>query len=161
MFIYTAKLHRKRILFGAIALVLVCGLLLTLAGTYNLWGTQTVASTTDDTSEKVKTNEDRIAYLERFGWTVTPEPLAVEELSIPEVFDESLTDYLALQDSQGFDLSQFAGKTVKRYTYGITNYPTGDNAIMASILVYKNHVIGGEVFSSQTGELLHGLARNG
>jgi hypothetical protein len=161
MFIYTAKLHRKRILFGLIALVLVCGLLLTLAGTYNLWGTQTVVNPTAETSEKVKTNEDRIAYLESFGWALTPEPLAVEELSIPEVFDDTLTDYLALQDSQGFDLSQFAGKTVKRYTYGITNYPTGDDTIMVSILVYKNHVIGGEVFSSTTGELLHGLSRNG
>jgi len=160
MFIYTAKLHRKRILFGIIALVLVCGLLLTLAGTYNLWGTQTVASSAAEAPDKVKTNEDRIAYLESFGWTVTPEPLAVEELAIPEVFDESLTDYLALQDSQGFDLSQFAGKNVKRYTYGITNYPTGEENIMVSILVYKNHVIGGEVFSATTGELLHGLARN-
>lgn len=157
MFIYTAKLHRKRLILGVVALVLVCGLLAAIAGFHSLWGAQSVSATMSPTS--VKTNEDRIAYLKQFGWTVTPEAITVEELQMPETFDASLDEYLAVQTEQGFDLSKYAGKTVKRYTYGITNYPGGASDIMAGLLVYKNTVIGGDVFSSETGKILHGLAQ--
>lgn len=56
--------------------------------------------------------------------------------------DASYDDYLALQSGQGFDLSKYAGKRVKRYTYEITNYPTGETGILANLLIYKNTVIG-------------------
>lgn len=157
MIIYAAKLQRKRIIIGAIALVLVCGLLGSFAGFHSLWGAQSVASSVSP--KGVKTNEDRIAYLSQFGWTTTPEALTVEELKIPDVFDASFDEYLATQTKQGFDLSKYTGKTVKRYTYGIQNYPGDLKNIMVSLLVYKNNVIGGEVFQADTGEVLHGLAR--
>ena len=82
---------------------------------------------------------------------------ATEELLIPEEMDESYDDYLALQASQGFDLEQYAGKRVKRYTYEITNYPTGEAGIQAGLLIYKNTVIGGDVLSPQLGGFIHGL----
>ena len=72
--------------------------------------------------------------------------------------DASYDDYLALQSGQGFDLSKYAGKRVKRYTYEITNYPTGETGILANLLIYKNTVIGGEVLSPQLDGFLHGLA---
>lgn len=31
---------------------------------------------------------------------------------------------------------------MKRYTYEITNYPTGETGILANLLIYKNTVIG-------------------
>ena len=105
----------------------------------------------------VKSNEDRVAYLEGYGWQVLEEPLATEELLIPEEMDESYDDYLSLQASQGFDLEQYAGKRVKRYTYEITNYPTGESGIQAGLLVYKSTVIGGDVLSAQLGGFIHGL----
>lgn len=157
MIIYAAKLQRKRIIIGAIALILVCGLLGSFAGFHSLWSAQSVASSVSP--KGVKTNEDRIAYLSQFGWTTTPEALTVEELKIPDVFDASFDEYLATQTNQGFDLGKYTGKTVKRYTYGIQNYPGDLKNVMVSLLVYKNNVIGGEVFQNETGEVLHGLAR--
>ena len=109
----------------------------------------------------VKTNEDRIAYLESYGWKVSQEPSSVEELLIPDTFDESYTQYLELQSSQGFDLTDYCGKRVKRYTYEISNYPTGETGIQAGLLIYKNTVIGGDVLSPQLGGFIHGLSMPG
>ena len=97
-------------------------------------------------------------YLAGYGWEVNSEPLATQELLIPEEMDESYDEYLALQSQQGFDLTQYAGKRVKRYTYEITNYPTGETGVQANLLIYKNRVIGGEVLSPQMDGFLHGLA---
>ena len=71
--------------------------------------------------------------------------------------DDSYDEYLALQSQQGFDLTQYAGKRVKRYTYEIANYPTGETGVQANLLIYKNTVIGGEVLSPQMDGFLHGL----
>ena len=87
------------------------------------------------------------------------EPLATEELLIPEVMDESYDNYLSLQTGQGFDLEKYAGKRVKRYTYEITNYPTGETGVQANLMIYRNTVVGGEVLSPQMDGFLHGLAR--
>ena len=88
---------------------------------------------------------------------MSAEPISVEELVIPEEFDDTYTQYLELQSSQGFDLEKYAGKRVKRYTYAITNYPTGEEGVQAGLLIYKNTVIGGDVLSSQLGGFIHGL----
>ena len=153
MFIFTAKLHRGRILAVAAAAVVVCG---ALVGANVLSG-KGAAVATAVSPKGVKTNEDRVAYLESYGWQVSPEAVSVEELLIPEEFDETYDQYLALQASQGFDLTKYKGKRVKRYTYEITNYPTGETGIQAGLLIYKNTVIGGEVLSSQLGGFIQGL----
>lgn len=158
MFIFTAKLHRKRIVFGAVALVLVCGLFVGLAGFHTRYGAQS-AIAAPVSAKGVKTNADRIAYLEQFGWQTSPEAISVEELRLPETLDASFDDYLATQQGQGFDLPSYLGKTVKRYTYAISNHPDSGREVFASLLIYKNTVIAGEVFAADNGEILHGLKR--
>lgn len=157
MFILTARVNRKRLAAGAAALVLLCGTALAVGSLNTERSVGVVVSTA--APKKVKTNEDRIAYLESYGWQVNPEPVAVEELLIPEEFDETYTEYLALQESQGFDLTKYCGKRVKRCTYEITNYPTGESGVQAALLIYKNEVVGGEVLSVQLNGFLHGLER--
>ena len=155
MFILTARVNRKRLAIGAVALVLLCGLALSAGGPH---AEQSVgASAAASAPKKIKTNDNRIAYLESYGWQVNPEPLSVEEMLIPEEFDETYAEYLALQESQGFNLKEYCGKRVKHYTYEITNYPTGETGVQAALLVYKNTVIGGEVLSVQLNGFLHGL----
>ena len=61
----------------------------------------------------------------------------MEELILPEEFDETYTQYLELQAGQGFDLEAYRGKRVKRYTYEITNYPTGEQGIQAGFSSIK------------------------
>ena len=86
------------------------------------------------------------------------DPLAIQELLIPQEMDESYTEYLALQTSQGFDLNKYAGKRVKRYTYEVLNYPTGETGVQVNLLICKNTVVGGEVLSPRLDGFLHGLA---
>ena len=82
MLIVTARLPRRKLAFSVAAAALVCCAALAL----NFGGDAAQAAMTSSlpSPKGVKTNEDRVAYLESFGWTVEPEPLAVEELLIPE-----------------------------------------------------------------------------
>lgn len=153
MFIYTARLPKKRLIAGGVSL-LCCVVVIATALLLNAGGKAVSASAE---VKGVRDNDDRVAYLENLGWTVSPNPISVEELLVPTKFDDSYADYLALQEEQGFDLTKYTGKRIKRYTYEITNYPTGEAGMQASLLVYKNTVIGGEVLSPTTNGILHGL----
>lgn len=154
MLIVTAKVPRKRLAFGATLAALVCF----CAITWNLgsYVRETAVSTLPEVSG-VRNNQDRIDFLNAYGWEVREEPLATQELLIPAEMDESYTDYLALQNGQGFDLSKYAGKRVKRYTYEVMNHPSGESGVQANLLLYKNRVIGGEVLSPELNGFLHGL----
>ena len=131
MFIWTAKLRRGRLVAGVAAIVVLCGAVALVGGVLSARGVDSA------------------------------DPLSVEELAIPEEFDETYTQYLSLQSGQGFDLEKYKGKRVKRYTYEISNYPTGETGVQAGLLIYKNTVVGGEVLSSQLGGFIHGLAMPG
>lgn len=141
MFIVTAKVPRRKLLTGAVA-VLCCCLVVATALVLTLGGRSV---TTSAEASNVRSNEDRIAYLNSLGWQVSENPAVTEELLIPETFDDSYTDYLALQSGQGFDLTRYCGKRVKRYTYDVTNYPDAETGVQAALLVYKNKVIGGQL----------------
>jgi len=154
MFIVTARLPKKKLLAGCAALLCCCVVVVT-AVALSAGGSAVAASAE---VKGVRDNDDRVSYLSQLGWTVSSQPIATEELLIPDKFDETYAGYLALQEEQGFDLSRYHGKRVKRYTYEITNYPTGQTGIQAALLVYKNTIIGGEVLSPVTGGFLHGLA---
>ena len=113
MFIFTAKIRKGRIAAVAAGAAPVCvGL---LAGPRLAGGPGTAASAAVS-PKGVRTNEDRVAYLESYGWAVSAQPIAVEELIIPEAFDETYSQYLELQAGQGFGLAGYCGRRVNRYT---------------------------------------------
>ena len=141
MFIVTARVPRRKLLAGAIT-VFCCCLVLATALIVTL-GDRAVTTAAESTS--VRSNEDRIAYLSELGWQVTENPVMIEELMIPESFDESYDEYLALQSKQGFDLTKYTGKRIKRYIYDITNYPDSGIDMQAALLIYKNKVVGGQL----------------
>ena len=153
MFIVTARLPKKRVLAGAAA-ALCCCILAILALASGL-GRGAVAVSAE--VKNIKSNDDRLAYLNGLGWQVSPQPIATEELLIPEEFDDSYAGYLKLQQDQGFDLSRYCGKRVKRYTYQLTNYPSQAEPVQIALLIYKNKVVGGQI-QSASGSFLHGLA---
>lgn len=156
MFIWTTRVKRKNLILGAaVFAVVVCGAL--IIGGLQLFGSGRAVDAAAS-PKGIKTSEDRVKYLESYGWLVQDEPLAVEELLIPAVLDESYNDYLALQKEQGFDLTKYAGERVKRYSYLILNYPTGERGVQAGLLIYKNTVIGGDVLSAQLDGFIHGLS---
>ena len=155
MLIVTAKVPRRKLAFGTVlaALVCCCALALNPGGGIR----QTAANAAPD-PKGVRSNADRVEYLSSYGWQVTEEPVSTQELLIPEEMDDSYTEYLALQRQQGFDLASLAGKRVKRYTYEILNYPSGESGVQVNLLIHKNTVVGGEVLSPQMDGFLHGLA---
>lgn len=155
MFIFTAKIKRGKLTLGLLGVAVLCAAAVLATGLFGEPGA--AASASLPSPKGIKTAEDRVAYLEGYGWLVDPEPIAVEELLIPEEFDDSYAEYLELQSSQGFDLTKYCGKRVKRYAYEIKNYPTGEAGVQAGILIYKNRVIGGEVLSAQLNGFIHGL----
>ena len=81
----------------------------------------------------------------------------MEEIRIPEEMDESYRRYLELQAAQGFDLERYAGRRIRRYTYEVTNYPTGESGVQANLMLYRTTVVGGEVLSHRMDGFVHGL----
>ena len=157
MLIVTAKMPRRKLALGVAAAALLCCCAVALNFSQSTLAQEGSASSVPS-PKGIKSNEDRIEYLSAYGWQVSPEPLASQELLIPTEMDDSYDEYLTLQKEQGFDLEQYAGKRVKRYTYEITNYPSGEQGVQANLLLYKNTVIGGEVLSPRMDGFLHGLA---
>jgi len=159
VFIFTAKLPRRRIKVGAALLtILCCGTLVLNFGPSLSLEVSATAAPTAPSPKGVNSAEKRLEYLNAWGWQVEETQLSSEELLIPEEMDESYNDYLALQLEQGFDLSGYCGKRVKRYTYAITNYPSGETGVQVNLLIYRGKVIGGEVLSPTLDGFLHGLA---
>lgn len=156
MLIVTAKMPKRKLTLGVAAAALLCCCAIALNFGQAL--TREASASALPSPKGVKSNQDRIDYLSAYGWEVSQEPVATQELLIPEEMDDSYTQYLALQNGQGFDLQKYAGKRVKRYTYEVLNYPTGETGVQANLLICKNTVVGGEVLSPRLDGFLHGLA---
>ena len=105
----------------------------------------------------IETNEQRIAFLQSFGWEPSPSPIESGEVRIPEETDEVFERYNELQKSQGYDLTAYAGKCVERFVYEIPNCPDGC-ARRATLLIYQSKIIGGDISSCEAGGTMHGFA---
>ena len=108
----------------------------------------------------VKSNQDRIEFLRRFGWEVNAEPNETVNVTVPEEFDQIFNGYNELQRAQGLDLGRYRKKTVTRYTYTVTNYPDYEGTVLATLLVYRGKVIGGDICSAEATGFIHGFAKS-
>ena len=135
MMIMTAKVNMKKVLIilGAIAALLI--------GIIALFG----SSDTTPTSATVSDNDSRVNFLKSFGWEVTTTPMESGQVRIPTETTEVFDRYNQLQQAQGYDLMKYSGKKVMRYVYKVTNYPGATDPVFATVLVYKNQIIGGDV----------------
>ena len=159
MLIVTAKVPRRALTLGGVLAALLLSVTALLPSVSVLLPAVQEASAAAAPSPKgVRSNEDRIDYLGAYGWEVSAEPIAAQELLIPSEMDESYQEYLTLQAQQGFSLEKYAGKRVKRYTYEVYNYPSGESGVQANLLIYRNTVVGGEILSPRLDGFLHGLA---
>lgn len=158
MVIMTAKVSKRKIIAMLLLIALIVAVLAVLLSHSGDAAPAPDTSAQTPAPEKIKTNEARIAYLSSYGWEVSEEPVQTQEVRIPTDPSEVFQRYNELQMSQGFDLSEYAGKTVRRYVYAITNYPGGKENFYATLLVYKDDVIGGDVASAEKGGVMHGLA---
>ena len=141
MMVMTAKVDfKKTLLIIAAVAALVLALILFLGS--DSTGESTVSATV---APSVSSNDGRLAFLKGFGWDVTTSPTESGQVRIPEQSSAVFDRYNNLQKSQGYDLSAYAGKNVMRYVYQINNYPGATEPVYATLLVYKNQIIGGDV----------------
>jgi len=149
MMVMTAKVDFKKIAIGLIAAVAVIVLLIVLLGGGND-ATPTVAGA-------VSSNDARVQFLKDQGWDVSNSPVESGQVRIPKEPTDVYERYNALQKTQGYDLGQHAGKTVMRYVYKINNFPGATEPVYATLLVYKNQVIGGDVTNTAANGVIQGL----
>lgn len=148
MMVMTAKVNFKKVLLilGAVAVVIV-GLILLLGG-----GDAEATS-----AAPISDNDARVKFLTDFGWEVATSPAESNQVRIPETTTEVFDRYNNLQKSQGYDLSSYAGKNVMRYVYKVNNYPGATEPVYATLLVYKNKVIGGDVTDTAANGQIRGF----
>ena len=109
--------------------------------------------------KKADDNTNRVDFLTSLGWQVGSDAVEAADVVIPLEFDRVYQNYNQIQQEQGFDLTQYAGHRVKRYSYEVFNHPTGEEFVRANLLVYKGRLIGGDVCSLQLDGFMHGLRR--
>ena len=95
----------------------------------------------------IKTNEDRVAFIEQFGVKVADEPLEEKQFLMPENFDRIISGYNELQKKQGLDISKYAKKKITRYTYKVENYDS-EGEVFVNLFVHRQRIIACDVCSS-------------
>ena len=148
MMVMTAKVDLKKILLALAAVaVLILALIALLGG----------GEAEETSAPAISNNDARVKFLTDLGWDVTTSPVESSQVRIPEEGTEVFNRYNNLQKSQGYDLSKFAGKRVMRYVYKVNNYPGATEPVYATLLIYKNAVIGGDVTNSAANGPIRGF----
>lgn len=149
--IMTAKVDMKKIavILGAIAAAILAIILL-FGG----------SDSTPTAAPGLSNNDARVEYLKGLGWEVSTSPVESGQVKIPQNSTEVYDRYNDLQKAQGFDLKNFAGKTVMRYVYKVNNFPNATEPVYATLLIYKNQVIGGDVTNTAANGAIQGLLKS-
>lgn len=157
MFVYSVKSNQIRFFLIVLFIIVSIAAIVILAKNGNVESAAAVKPSLDASTE-----EERLAFLGGFGWQADKGSEEVTEVIIPEEFDEVYLSYNELQKQQGFDLQDYAGKRVKRWTYTVTNYPGYENkpCIRANILVLDGKVIGGDICSVELDGFMHAFDMN-
>ena len=152
MMVMTAKVDLKKVLtfIGIAAAVIIAAIM--------LFGGDESAATS---APNMSANDARVQFLKDFGWDVTPSPVESSQVKIPGNDTEVYRRYNSLQQSQGYDLTPYAGKTAMRYVYRINNYPGATQPVYATLLVYKNQIIGGDITDTAAVGRIHGFKMPG
>ena len=110
------------------------------------------AKVTERPGETVlRDNEERITYLRELGWEVDEEPIESMELALPEELTGSYAAYNELQLAQGFDLRDYLGKSVSRWTYQVRNYPDRPEDVQLNLYLCEDRPIAGDIIAGGEG----------
>ena len=147
--VLTAKVDfKKLIIILAAAAALILALLLLVGGK---------EETAQTAAPSLSGNDGRVQFLKDLGWEVAASPVESTQVRIPEETSEVFDRYNTLQKGQGYDLSQYGGKKVMRFVYKIENYPGATAPVYATMLVYKNQLIGGDITDTSPGGKIQGF----
>ena len=122
--------------------------LIAFVPTYGALAVSKNASEVSYSYDKVRSAEDAANFLTQFGWEIDREPTEIKTVTVPAEFDKVFSAYNEIQKAQGLNLLRYRGKEVTRYSFRILNYEDTTLPVYANVLVYRNRVIGGDVYSS-------------
>ena len=150
MMVMTAKVNIKKLLFILAAVAALILVMILLLGGGN-------SEPTAATIPAVSGNDGRVQFLKNFGWDVSTSPTESSQVRIPQETSDVFSRYNTLQKGQGYDLSTYAGKNVMRYVYEIKNYPGATDPVYATLLIYKDQIIGGDVTDTSANGIIQGF----
>lgn len=153
MFVFTAKLNRK----SAVAAVAVLAVLLIAVILLVSLRSIGAASTKKPETSGITDAAGAARYLTGLGWQVEPQPLEVKDLVIPRSFSGVYADYAALQAKQGYPLAEYGGMEARRYSFRVLNHPSGEENIVADLIVCGQTVIAGDIQSTALDGFMTGL----
>ena len=148
MLIFTAKLSRRKLLLALGAVLLAAG-----AAVLALRGEPAPEAAV------LETNEQRVTWLESYGWELKAEPVETLQLLLPDNLDETYAAYNRLQREQGMDLSACCGRQVTRYTYAVTNYPGHADGVQANLYLCGGTPVAGDILVAGKDGFRRGLTR--
>lgn len=151
MMIMAAKVDIKKVIAALAAVAgVVIALILLLGGRNNSAPTA---------APSVAGNDGRVQFLAALGWEISSSPTESGQVRIPQEQNDVFSRYNELQKTAGYDLSQYAGKTVMRYVYKVNNFPDATKPVYATLLIYKNQVIGGDITNTAANGTMQALTK--
>lgn len=152
MFVITTKVSKTKL--AAIVTLLIAVLVLAAIAAAAKTGTPEAADARNGES-----NEARVAYVTQQGWQVNAEPVQTQSIKIPAEDSEVFRRYNELQKSQGFDLTQYAGRQATRYVYEVLNAEDTEGPVYATIFVLDGKIVGGDVTDTAPAGKMRGIVR--
>lgn len=83
------------------------------------------------------------SFIESNGYIPLSGSLSEEEIIIPSEFNSYYLSYNDIQKLQGFDLTNYKGRSVKKYRCKLDGTP--ENNTYATLLVYEDKLIGADI----------------
>ena len=155
MFIFSVRSSKFKKIAAAIGAVIAVLILISVFKGCSSGSSDCEPSTESEKADMSAFGEDgRLKFISSLGWEVKRDSGEMQEILIPAHFDDVYNEYNKIQISQGTDLTGYAGRTVQRWTYDITNfdgYGPDCGLIKLNLLILDSKVIGGDVCSVEQG----------
>lgn len=148
MFVWSMKMKKRRVLMLLVLLLLAVAVVL-----YFVMG----KPKENGSETKFTGTTDLVTYVESFGWDIEPLPCEEVEVTVPVEFDEVYLNYNEIQKRQGFDLTKYQGKRVRRTTFVLLNYPGYPENMRADVLTCGDRIVGADICSLEIRGFMHGL----
>ena len=88
-------------------------------------------------------------YINGYGWQIEENPSEICHLKIPFEFDNVYISYNKIQKKAGYNIEDYKGKTVTRYTYKVLNHQkSSESDVYVNVIIYKNEVIASDISSN-------------
>ena len=159
MFIWSIRASTLKFFLAVSASALILCLLVVMIPMPDGVSADVSENTSGEVEYRAENKEQRIQFLQSFGWTVDSGSESENEVTLPMEFDRVFAGYNEIQRAQGMDLAPYKGKDVMSYTYTVTNYEGYSGKVLATVLVYQNTVIGGDICSEASDGFVMGFEK--